>query len=755
MGRVGAKVDGRDAHLHRVGVHLEQLDRFARSVLDARHHSRPAERFCASRTRCGNAPRQAVALHRLFAYSFGSFARLLRSLLRLARDRHGAAPARRRHDGRVRHRRRRGLRARPRRRRVCARAPPAPRRAAPSPATPRSPRPAWGVLSPPARPSISASRPASTARGICSTRRSRRPSPGSTPRGPGWRRERVGVAVGTSSGGMLTAERFFAARASGSGMTPEIARGATYFAPLDAALAAEGLGEATPRTQILAACAASSIAVGLGLRWLERGACDVVLAGGYDGVSVFVASGFEVLRATTASRPRPFRAGRDGMSLGEGAAIVALVRGDDTRGARVFARVAGFGASNDAVHITAPNRTGGGLARAALAALADAGVPPARIDLVSAHATATPFNDAMEARAIAAALRARARARRRRWSTLSRPRSGTRSARPARSRRSPRRTRWRRAWPRPPPAARTGRRSIPTRPRSSSIAPSARELRAALKLSAAFGGSNAALVLVPPGSPSGRAARPRRAVYLRASARVDERRPRRRSPRRPASPAIAWRASMRSAASASPPSLRSAREVGREALAGAGIVAGHALATIDTNDGLRRSPPRARPGRRRAARLPRHLAERDRGRVRHRLQAHGPELRRGRGARRRHGGARRRGRAGGVRRRRSHGGRRRRRRRAGRARSGPCTRAGRGARSSAGRWRSCSRRMRRTRCARSIPAFEPRTTAAGRSVTSRCCAGSTAEPEARARRRDHAYEKALSASVIARAMLPP
>src|SRR5262249_52086093 len=163
--------------------------------------------------------------------------------------------------------------------------------------------------------------------------------------------------------------------------------GATYFAPLDEVLAAAGLGGVLLRTQILAACAASTIALGLGLRWLEHGACDLVLAGGYDGLGPFVASGFEVLRATTASPSRPFRIGRDGMSLGEGAGVVALVRDGETRGAPVLLRLAGFGASNDAVHITAPDRTGSGLARAGARAIADAGAAAAEIDLVSAHAT--------------------------------------------------------------------------------------------------------------------------------------------------------------------------------------------------------------------------------------------------------------------------------------------------------------------------------------------------------------------------------
>ena len=213
----------------------------------------------------------------------------------------------------------------------------------------------------------------------------------------GWRDERVGLVLGTSSGGMRAAERAFADLAAGKPITDRVAP--TYAGPLER-------GIRTLRTPldpcilVLGACASAALSVGLGVRWLERGACDLVIAGGFDEVTVFVAAGFEALRATTASPPpRPFRAGRDGMSLGEGAAVVALVRAGG-KGARAF--VTGFGATSDAVHLTAPDRAGAGLARAAKAALAEAG--SGRVDLVSAHGTATPFNDAAEARAIASVL---------------------------------------------------------------------------------------------------------------------------------------------------------------------------------------------------------------------------------------------------------------------------------------------------------------------------------------------------------------
>lgn len=214
---------------------------------------------------------------------------------------------------------------------------------------------------------------------------------------PGWRGERVGLVIGTSSGGMRAAERAFADVARGERVVD--AEAPTYAGPLVRAARALRM-PIDPSILVLGACASAALSIGLGVRWLERDACDVVIAGGFDEVTVFVAAGFEVLRATTASPPpRPFRVGRDGMSLGEGAAVVALAR-TSVSTARAF--VTGFGAASDAVHLTAPDRAGAGLARAAVAALAEAG--PCRIGLVSAHATATPFNDAAESRAISTAL---------------------------------------------------------------------------------------------------------------------------------------------------------------------------------------------------------------------------------------------------------------------------------------------------------------------------------------------------------------
>lgn len=215
---------------------------------------------------------------------------------------------------------------------------------------------------------------------------------------PGWRERRVGLAIGTSSGGMRSFEAAFA-----PGAVAEGSLAATYLGPV---IAAARPCDLEPVAFVLGACASGTLAIGLAREWLLAGACDVVLCGGFDAVSVFVASGFEVLRAVcTDGGPRPFRAGRDGLALGEGAAVMALVRSDDAAlaaGSAPLGYVAGFGASCDAVHLTAPDRDGKGLARAAEQALVDAGRP--RVELVSAHGTATVFNDASEAHALAAVL---------------------------------------------------------------------------------------------------------------------------------------------------------------------------------------------------------------------------------------------------------------------------------------------------------------------------------------------------------------
>jgi 3-oxoacyl-[acyl-carrier-protein] synthase-1/3-oxoacyl-[acyl-carrier-protein] synthase II len=152
------------------------------------------------------------------------------------------------------------------------------------------------------------------------------------------------------------------------------------------------------------ACASSALSLGLGSRLLELGRTDLVIAGGYDAESDWVSAGFDSLKATSAGTPRSFRRERDGMALGEGAALVALSRSAAT----AYGFIVGFGATTDAVHITAPDRTGAGLARAATLALSDAELDVEDVGAVSVHGTGTSYNDASEAAALRQVFGARA-----------------------------------------------------------------------------------------------------------------------------------------------------------------------------------------------------------------------------------------------------------------------------------------------------------------------------------------------------------
>ena len=204
---------------------------------------------------------------------------------------------------------------------------------------------------------------------------------------------RLAVALGTTLGGMRLFERWLDGDA-----VDEIER-VPYYAP--AVRVARALGCGGPVATLQLACASGTQAIALAADWVRTGRTDVVLAGGADLLCRFVVAGFNCLRAT-AEEARPFDAARRGLVLGEGGAVVVVEDAAHAarRGARLRGSVLGVGAAADATHMTAPDREGRGAARAIEAALADAGLTPARIGFVSAHGTGTPYNDAMEAVAI-------------------------------------------------------------------------------------------------------------------------------------------------------------------------------------------------------------------------------------------------------------------------------------------------------------------------------------------------------------------
>lgn len=155
---------------------------------------------------------------------------------------------------------------------------------------------------------------------------------------------------------------------------------------------------------LCAACASGNVALTCALGWIRSGRCDVVLCGGGDALNDFVLRGFQSLRALSPAACKPFDVRRNGLSLGEGAAFLVIesLAHASRRQQPVRALLRGSGQSCDANHMTGPDRQGRGASRAMRAAISDAGLAYTDIDFVSAHGTATPFNDLMEGQAIPA-----------------------------------------------------------------------------------------------------------------------------------------------------------------------------------------------------------------------------------------------------------------------------------------------------------------------------------------------------------------
>ncbi|MCS7182420.1 MAG: beta-ketoacyl-[acyl-carrier-protein] synthase family protein [Thermoanaerobaculum sp.] len=206
------------------------------------------------------------------------------------------------------------------------------------------------------------------------------------------------VVFGGGAAGLFEAEPFVARRLR---LGPKV-RGVAEFvevpqdAPTDRVAAAWGLcGE---RITVTTACSSSTIAIGLGAELIRQGRAEVVLAGGTDALCQLTFAGFNSLRAVDPERARPFDRRRQGLSIGEGAAVVVLeqARGAARRGARPLAEVLGLGVTNDAYHMTQPEPSGASWARTVRAALEDARVDPQDVGYINAHGTATEQNDPAE-----------------------------------------------------------------------------------------------------------------------------------------------------------------------------------------------------------------------------------------------------------------------------------------------------------------------------------------------------------------------
>lgn len=150
-----------------------------------------------------------------------------------------------------------------------------------------------------------------------------------------------------------------------------------------------------PLQCVSAACVSGLLALQQGTACIRRGQADAVLVVGVDVISNFVLSGFNTLKSLDPEGCRPFDIARVGLSLGEGAAAIVLVRPELACAPRLL--LTGCGTSDDANHLTGPSRDGAGLALAIRRALAASRIAPEDIDYVNAHGTGTPYNDNMEA----------------------------------------------------------------------------------------------------------------------------------------------------------------------------------------------------------------------------------------------------------------------------------------------------------------------------------------------------------------------
>jgi 3-oxoacyl-[acyl-carrier-protein] synthase II len=225
----------------------------------------------------------------------------------------------------------------------------------------------------------------------------------------GFRPDRVGIVLGSAIGGFTELMRQAdILRERG----PD--RVSPTFLPnvlVDSAsgqLAIE-LGIRGPNYAIVSACATGSHTIGEGAELIRNGHADAILAGGTEAcIHPLILAGFTSMRGLAAANgdptqaSRPFDAMRSGFVMAEGAGVVVLeeLEAAQARGAEIYAEVLGYGASNDAYHMAAPDPESVGVVEMMRQALARSGVVPEDIDYINAHGTSTPLGDAAETKAI-------------------------------------------------------------------------------------------------------------------------------------------------------------------------------------------------------------------------------------------------------------------------------------------------------------------------------------------------------------------
>ena len=220
----------------------------------------------------------------------------------------------------------------------------------------------------------------------------------------GWQgSEDLPVVLGTTSGGMSLGQDYYR-QAVGEPrkrrrQPSRVLHYQSQRQGLDLADAFEFQGEITI---IANACASGGNAIGHAWELLRRGRAQRVLTGGYDALSHLVFAGFDSLQALSPTQCRPFDAHRDGLALGEGAAVLTLetLEYARQRNAEILGEIVGYGASTDAHHLTQPHPNGDAALASMNTAVASARLRPEQIGYINAHGTGTPLNDSAEAAAI-------------------------------------------------------------------------------------------------------------------------------------------------------------------------------------------------------------------------------------------------------------------------------------------------------------------------------------------------------------------
>lgn len=221
--------------------------------------------------------------------------------------------------------------------------------------------------------------------------------------------ERIGVVIGSGIGGLPLIEETHTALIEGG---PR--KISPFFIPgsiinLIAGTLSITYGFKGPNLAIVTACTTSTHCIGEGMRLIEYGDADVIIAGGAEAaVSPLGIGGFAAMRALStrnddpAAASRPWDAGRDGFVLGEGAGVLVLEEYEHAkaRGARIYCELAGYGLSADAHHMTAPCEDGEGAVRCMRNALRSAQLNPEDIHYINAHGTSTPLGDVAETVAV-------------------------------------------------------------------------------------------------------------------------------------------------------------------------------------------------------------------------------------------------------------------------------------------------------------------------------------------------------------------